>query len=260
MPAVAPITPPTRPIAVDSTRNRVAMCRRLAPTARRSPISPTRSSTDTSVTLAMPMAPTSSDTAPRMRNGEFASLATRLRKASGDGGVRTEDFGRMIAPSRLLWAGEVRLNSHHDKRPAAEEHHRLPLHWVDPQLSRRIGAQRDQVVGSRLATRVKPACPRATRPCQRPAGPARRQPRRPENRCGHDGRSLREAPHSSLTMATMHRSMTPMPSSTHHHNARKGQKTLGGGENYLGGGGAPSRLMAQSGCPHLTPIPGGRLL
>ena len=55
VPSDAPITPPTAPIAVDSTRNCSAMWRRAAPRALRRPISPTRSITVTSVTLAMPI-------------------------------------------------------------------------------------------------------------------------------------------------------------------------------------------------------------
>ncbi len=46
------------------------MCRRVAPSARRSPISERRSSTEMTITFAMPTPPTSSATAPSPRNSE----------------------------------------------------------------------------------------------------------------------------------------------------------------------------------------------
>ena len=60
-----------------------------APSARRSPISPTRSSTDTSVTLAMPIAPTSSDTPPSSTKRTSRSLRIAPLSSRGSGGDAT---------------------------------------------------------------------------------------------------------------------------------------------------------------------------
>ena len=65
------------------------MWRRPAPSARRRPISPTRSSTETSVTLAMPIAPTSSDTPPSSRNRALRSFSIAPRSRRGSGGAAT---------------------------------------------------------------------------------------------------------------------------------------------------------------------------
>ena len=72
--ALAPMRPPASPIAVLSSRNCAATWRRPAPSARRRPISPTRSSTETSVTLAIPIAPTRSETPPRSRKSALRSF------------------------------------------------------------------------------------------------------------------------------------------------------------------------------------------
>ena len=57
-PTMSPMTPPMRLITTASTRNWTTMSRRVAPTARRTPISRVRSRTVTSITLATPMPPT----------------------------------------------------------------------------------------------------------------------------------------------------------------------------------------------------------
>ena len=80
---------PASPMAVLSSRNWPAMWSRPAPSARRRPISPTRSSTETSVTLAMPIAPTSSDTPPSSRNSALRSFLTSPRSSRGSGGAAT---------------------------------------------------------------------------------------------------------------------------------------------------------------------------
>lgn len=82
-------TPPRSPIVVDSTRNWPATWRREAPRARRRPISPMRSMTVTRVTLAIPMAPTSSETRPRTRNSPLTSPCTPLRALAGSAGAVT---------------------------------------------------------------------------------------------------------------------------------------------------------------------------
>src|SRR5207244_1755238 len=89
VPMAAPMTPPMSPRVVLSTRNCPAMCRRAAPRERRRPISPTRSRTDTSVTLAMPIAPTSRETAPSSRNSEFRSFCTPALIRRGSAGPVT---------------------------------------------------------------------------------------------------------------------------------------------------------------------------
>ena len=67
-----------------------------APSARRKPISPTRSSTETRVTLAIPIAPTNSDTAPNTRNSAFTSLSTWVCRLSGDGGDCTRTSAGIV--------------------------------------------------------------------------------------------------------------------------------------------------------------------
>ena len=65
--AAKPQTMPTRPpqqlSATASTRNCSSTSRRLAPTARRSPISRVRSLTETSITFMIPIPPTTSEIA-----------------------------------------------------------------------------------------------------------------------------------------------------------------------------------------------------
>ena len=92
------------------------------PSERRSPISPTRSSTDTRVTLAMPIAPTSSDTPPRRRNKELRSLCTpRARSGLGWRGD-LEDLGSAgfsatgSLPAMTLAAPMPRLDLHGSRR------------------------------------------------------------------------------------------------------------------------------------------------
>lgn len=89
IPALLPSRPPKIPTVTDSTRNCAATCRRRAPSERRRPISPTRSITVTRVTLAMPIAPTTSETSPSTTNNPLTSCSTPPRRLAGSGGART---------------------------------------------------------------------------------------------------------------------------------------------------------------------------
>ena len=64
-PSSSPAIPPSAASSADSVRNWERMLRRVAPSARRRPISPRRSSTEITMMFAIPIAPTSSATAPR---------------------------------------------------------------------------------------------------------------------------------------------------------------------------------------------------
>src|SRR5215475_5036871 len=69
-----------------SARNWVRMCPLVAPSARRRPISERRSSTEMTMMLATPTAPTSSATAPRPRNRvSSASLASAWAVSAAEG-------------------------------------------------------------------------------------------------------------------------------------------------------------------------------
>ena len=98
-------TPPTMPIDALSSRNCAAMWPRVAPIARRRPISPVRSITPTRVMLAMPRAPTISDRPPSSRNIMSRSVCTSSRTRRGSCGTCTRSVrgssGRSAAP-RLL--------------------------------------------------------------------------------------------------------------------------------------------------------------
>lgn len=73
--------PRSPPVMTDSATNCPAIWRRVAPSARRRPISPTRSSTESVVTFAMPSPPPRSAITPRMRNTTLTSACT-LRLSS----------------------------------------------------------------------------------------------------------------------------------------------------------------------------------
>ena len=96
-PRPVPRMPPRVPRTADSVRNWVAICRRAAPRARRSPISPVRSITETSVVFAMPTAPMRSVTAARGKVqgvGVLLDVATkRFRFGRNKDGVAVCLFG-----------------------------------------------------------------------------------------------------------------------------------------------------------------------
>ena len=70
----------------DSVRNCDVMCRRVAPSARLSPISERRSMTLMTMTLAIPTPPTSSATAPRPSSSDVnAPSAAALASSASDG-------------------------------------------------------------------------------------------------------------------------------------------------------------------------------
>lgn len=100
-PMDAPMRPPTRPMAADSARNWAAMCLRVAPTALLRPISPTRSSTDTRVTFAIPIAPTRRATAPRTRKRVLTSDSTCSLTALGSGGTVTRSSDGSFGDSAM---------------------------------------------------------------------------------------------------------------------------------------------------------------
>jgi hypothetical protein len=67
-PSAVPAIPPRPASSTDSVRNWPRICPRLAPSARRRPISARRSSTEITMVLATPMPPTSNATAASPRN------------------------------------------------------------------------------------------------------------------------------------------------------------------------------------------------
>src|SRR5579875_3473937 len=84
-PAEAPASPPKSPSAVDSARNCAAMCRGLAPSARRRPISLARSSTATRVVLPIPTAPMTRAIPASARNTAFRLAVTECLGCSEPG-------------------------------------------------------------------------------------------------------------------------------------------------------------------------------
>ncbi len=86
VPREVPTRPPSVPSAPDSARNCAVMWRPRAPSARRSPISPVRSITATSVVLAMPTVPISRQMAASSRKSWSRSPVTLVRSALGSGG------------------------------------------------------------------------------------------------------------------------------------------------------------------------------
>ena len=65
------------------------MCRFVAPSARRRPISERRSSTEMTITLAIPTPPTSSATAPSPRKSAVKASLTAARASSASEGRLT---------------------------------------------------------------------------------------------------------------------------------------------------------------------------
>ena len=112
-PMDVPMKPPTRPMAADSARNWAAMCLRVVPTALLRPISPSRSSTDTRVTIAISVAPTRRTTAPRTMKRALTSDSTCSSTALGSGGTVTRSidgsFGdsAMAACCPMSWAAPI---------------------------------------------------------------------------------------------------------------------------------------------------------
>jgi hypothetical protein len=76
-----PAAPPSADSSSDSTRNCSPTCPRVAPSARRRPISPRRSSTEITMMLPMPIPPTSTATAPRPRNSPVRAVRAAARAA-----------------------------------------------------------------------------------------------------------------------------------------------------------------------------------
>ena len=73
-----PITPPSIDSAPVSTMNCSTMCRRVAPSARRMPISRVRSVTLASMMFMMPMPPTSSEMPATTTSMTFHTIICRL--------------------------------------------------------------------------------------------------------------------------------------------------------------------------------------
>ena len=100
------------------------MWRRVAPSARRSPISERRSSTEITITLAIPTPPTSRATAPRPRNSAVNALLAAARAASASLGRLTSTSsgcsGLAVAPSRSRGLLDlVLVGAHVDRRGRA---------------------------------------------------------------------------------------------------------------------------------------------
>ena len=107
-PARMPTPPPIAASMIDSATNCAATWRRVAPSARRTPISVRRSSTEITIRLAMPIAPTTSATPPRPRKSAVDEPATATRAASASDGRLTETSsgasGFAVGASRLATA------------------------------------------------------------------------------------------------------------------------------------------------------------
>ena len=90
---------------------------RVAPSARRSPISERRSSTDMSMMLATPTPATNRATAASPRNSEVKAPAAAARAASASDGrvtVTSLGFSGLAVPARTdatssTWLGSVRM-------------------------------------------------------------------------------------------------------------------------------------------------------
>ena len=93
-PSTTPASPPITASSIDSTRNCIRMCLRVAPRARRTPISVRRSSTDITMMLAMATPATRRATAPRpMSSPVRAWSAARLASRASAGRVTSTASG-----------------------------------------------------------------------------------------------------------------------------------------------------------------------
>jgi hypothetical protein len=93
-PARTPAAPPPSDSMTASARNWIRICPLVAPSARRSPISWRRSSTEMTMMLATPIAPTRSATAPRPGNSvSSAPLASAAAVSAADGWETVTWFG-----------------------------------------------------------------------------------------------------------------------------------------------------------------------
>ena len=130
-PRLAPRMPPMTPIEALSNRNCAAMCPRVAPMARRRPISPVRSITDTSVMLAMPIAPTTSDRPPSKQEHDvhvalhFIAHALRLLRDFDFqdpwiiGPQRRPAFARRSGTPRRSWSRRPPCRDRPTRNPGA---------------------------------------------------------------------------------------------------------------------------------------------
>src|SRR5271169_851594 len=102
---MTPAAPPARDSRIASARNWPRIWPRVAPSARRSPISERRSSTEITMMLATPMAPTSRATALRPRKRASSAPLASAWAVSASEGWETSTWlgfsGSAWAPSRL---------------------------------------------------------------------------------------------------------------------------------------------------------------
>ena len=128
--------PPSSASTAASTRNCAAMWMRRAPSARRTPISPRRSSTEITITLVMPTPPTTRATAP--------SASSRLRSAASVVARACEGVGR---PGHVDLAGRLGTD-----RGAQHVAHRLDLVGHRAHVQRRRRRRRvEELGGDRVA-------------------------------------------------------------------------------------------------------------
>ena len=114
------------------------MWRRVAPSARRRPISPRRSSTEMTMMLAMPIAPTSSATAPRpsSRVVNWPLAAARASSASA---------GRLTWTPSALWGAAVGASRPRDPVDVVDVRAHVDLRGVRPDAEEALGdGQRDE--------------------------------------------------------------------------------------------------------------------
>src|SRR6516162_7365364 len=115
-PMPTPHPPPSTDSSNASSRNWLPMCPRVAPSARRSPISRRRSMTEITMTLAMPSPPARMATAPSPSSSVVPEFCTSRRAASASDGRLTWTcsgwLGQAVRASRAavtaVWLVSVR--------------------------------------------------------------------------------------------------------------------------------------------------------
>ena len=152
----------TRP---GTARRRAAAWR---PSARRRPISERRSSTEITITFAIPTPPTSSATAPRPRNSEVNAVLAAARASSASDGRETSTSsgcsrvgGARRAASRTR-STAVRVGAHVDGRRRCASAPNSDSAASKP-ISAALSSAGASVTGSRMPTTVNQRSPSQTR-------------------------------------------------------------------------------------------------
>ena len=119
-----PAIPPNAASSADSVKNLARMLRRVAPRARRRPISPRRSSTEITMMFAIPIAPTSSATAPSPSSRVVNwPLAAALASSTSDGRLTW-------TPSGFCGSASARAGSRPGRPRRRRRARRPPTRWA----------------------------------------------------------------------------------------------------------------------------------